>query len=89
MTDQAPTRITCRDFADILDAYLDGELPTEARQPFEWHLKLCRGCTAYLAHYRDTIRLTKQAWRDDDSVPPEVPPQLVQAVLAAMRAGDR
>jgi anti-sigma factor RsiW len=77
--------MTCREFADVLLDYLDGVLP-EARQAcFEEHLAECPDCVAYLATYRETIRLGKAAYSDEEAVPVGVPEELVQAVLSARR----
>lgn len=78
--------MTCRDFAEFLGEYLDGSLPEAQRAVFEEHLAECPDCVAYLQTYQQTIRLGKAACvHPDDAVPPEVPDELVQAILAARR----
>jgi anti-sigma factor RsiW len=81
-----PVELTCREFADFLMAYDDGELPPAERARFDAHLDECPDCVAYLQSYRATIALGKQAFADEDAAAAdEVPEQLVQAILAARR----
>jgi len=76
--------LTCREFIEFLGAYLDGELPNTQRREFDWHLKLCRSCRAYLQTYRHTIRLEELTRSQlDRDVPDTVPEELVRAILAA------
>ena len=76
--------MTCQEFADFMMDYLSGELPSEPRAAFDHHLRLCVNCRRYLASYRETVRLGKRAFEDDDAdVPPQVPEELVKAILAS------
>ena len=77
--------LTCRQLIDFLATYLDGGLAPEARAAFEAHLSLCPDCVDYLASYRETIRLGKQACEPDAQLPVGVPPELVDAILASRR----
>ena len=80
-----PTSLTCREVAAFLMAYLDCELAAEQRAGFEAHLHECDECVAYLRSYEQTIRASKQAWRDPDAPADDVPERLVRAILAARR----
>ena len=76
--------MTCREFADFMMDYLSGELSSESRAEFEYHLGLCSNCRRYLDSYRETVNLAGRAFEDDDAnLPSQVPEQLVKAVLAA------
>jgi anti-sigma factor RsiW len=76
--------ITCRQFIEFLDDYLEGGQPAEVRAEFESHFRICPACRDYLRMYQDTITLGKEAFRDPDGpVPQSVPEDLVQAVLKA------
>ena len=77
--------MTCREFADFMMDYLSGELSSESRAEFHYHLSLCVNCRRYLASYQETIKLGKRAFEDDDdaNVPAQVPEGLVKAILAA------
>jgi anti-sigma factor RsiW len=76
--------LSCRDVADFLMAYEDGELSAEEQREFDRHLAVCPDCVAYLASYRATVALGKRAFADEDAAAAdEVPEELVAAVLAA------
>ena len=76
--------VTCREFADFLADYLDGELPPSTRTEFDFHLSRCPSCVAYMNTYRATRQLARAAMTmPDGPVPAEVPEKLVRAVLAA------
>lgn len=76
--------MTCREFADFMMDYLSDELSTESRTLFEHHLSVCINCQRYLASYRETVKLGKRAFEDDDAnVPSQVPEDLIKAILAA------
>jgi len=81
--------ITCRQLIDFLMAYFDEELPGQERDRFEEHLAVCPACVAYMKTYAETIRLGKAVCqRPDDPVPPDVPEDLVKAILAAREKGS-
>ena len=78
--------MTCREFADFIMDYQSGELSAELRARFDHHLALCANCRKYLTSYDETVKLGKAAFDDADAkVPPEVPDELVNAILAARR----
>ena len=80
--------MTCRDFADFLDRYLAATLPAPILRRFERHLSVCPNCQRYLAQYRDTIALGRSAFDElADTVPGDVPDDLVAAILAARPSG--
>ena len=75
--------LTCRELIDFLAAYLDAELPPAEHAAFEAHLAICPHCVDYLASYRETIRLGKQALAAETLRPEDVPGELIDAILAA------
>jgi anti-sigma factor RsiW len=80
--------MTCQELVAFLMDYLDGDLPEATRLHFEEHLAECTDCVAYLATYREAVRLGKAACAEaEGTAPPEVPEDLVQAVLSARRRG--
>jgi anti-sigma factor RsiW len=80
--------MTCRELAEFLMRYLDEELPGAQRNEFDAHMDECPPCRVYLEQYRQTVRACKAAFQEPDApVPEEVPPRLVEAVLAARRKG--
>jgi anti-sigma factor RsiW len=78
--------LTCRELISFLSDYLDDALAPEARTEFEAHLTVCARCVDYLASYRETVRLGKQACEPDEELPADVPSELVDAILAARRS---
>lgn len=81
--------MTCRELIDFLMDYLDGDLPAAARDAFERHLAICRDCRIYLQNYEETVRAGRAALStSDESVPPSVPEELVQAILSARESAD-
>jgi anti-sigma factor RsiW len=80
--------LSCREIADFLMAYLDGELPAKERRAFGRHLFWCRACVAYVDSYRAAVRLARAAGDAGADEPPEpIPEALVQAILEARSAG--
>ena len=78
--------MTCHEFIAFLMEYLSGELSASERTEFEQHLVECPDCVAYLKSYEETIRLGKAVFAEPDApVPPEVPEELVEAILASRR----
>ena len=76
--------MTCRECAEFLSDYLDGDLAVEVRQVFERHLSLCPNCVTYLEQFRATVVAGRAAFGDEAEA--EVPEQLIQAILASRRA---
>ena len=76
--------MTCRDVTNILDRYLDGELPRRQCLAIRLHLLLCRDCRNYLRSYELTIRAAKAAMMLDldGTTPTDMPEQLVKVILA-------
>jgi anti-sigma factor RsiW len=76
--------ITCREVAEFLHEYVDGELDGMRRAVFERHMRLCPPCVVFLETYKQTLELAGAAWSPcDDEHAPEVPDQVVRAILAA------
>ena len=76
--------MTCREFADFVVDYFDGQLADATRARFDEHLTLCPDCVQYLRQYRDTVQASQAAF--DDEVAVSVPDDLLQAILAAKDA---
>jgi anti-sigma factor RsiW len=78
--------VTCRQFADFMADYFEGELAANVRYDFERHLRVCPNCRRYLAGYEQTVKLGKAAFADAEAaVPDDVPEDLVDAILNARR----
>ena len=74
----------CKDLAEFLMSYLDGELTSAQRAEFDAHLEICPSCIDYIESYERTIRLEKECEADQ---PCAMPDELVRAILAARRKG--
>jgi anti-sigma factor RsiW len=77
-----PMAYTCRDTAKLLLDYVEGTLEPEKRRKLDAHLADCPECQAFLATYRDTIRLTRGALPPESEMPPELRDRLVQFLKA-------
>jgi anti-sigma factor RsiW len=75
--------VTCREFADFVVDYFDGQLADGTRARFDEHLTLCPDCVQYLQQYRDTVQAGRSAF--DDELPAAIPDVLVRAILDARR----
>lgn len=69
--------LDCREFVELVTAYLEGDLSTAAEQDFIDHLALCDGCERYL----DQMRQTTQALTDlpADALPGDARSALLNA----------
>jgi anti-sigma factor RsiW len=78
--------VTCREFTAFIAEFLEGGLPAADRQQFDRHLDRCANCARYLESYRAAVALGKAAFADADApLPPDVPGELVDAILRARR----
>jgi anti-sigma factor RsiW len=76
--------ITCLEFENFMQNYLDDTLPIKQRRLFEWHMRLCKECRDYLAAYKRAIELGQATLGSaNDLVPTDVPEDLIQAILDA------
>lgn len=74
--------MTCRDVSGFLHDYVAGELSPDVLAEFERHLDNCGNCREYLSQYRATIA---QGQALSAGGQPEIPEDLVQAVLKTIR----
>lgn len=51
--------ITCKEIAELLMAYCDGDLPKEYCDLICQHIRLCGPCNNYVESYQITVRLTR------------------------------
>jgi len=76
--------MTCQEFEDFIQAYMDNDLTTIQRSVFEKHLRFCRECRDYLAAYKKTIEIGYSVLTaPEDPVPGDVPEDLIKAILEA------
>lgn len=77
--------MTCRECAEFLSDYLDGELSSDVRTIFERHLSRCPNCETYLAQFRATVLAGRHAFDDEVDASTVVPEDLIQAILASRK----
>ena len=74
--------LTCREIIDFIEAYRTNELPPGQRREFEIHMNLCPPCVDFLDSYKSTLKL-EATCKDEEAT--SVPPELIQAILAAQK----
>lgn len=77
--------VTCEALITFLLEYLSGELPPSREREFEEHLAICPSCVAYVQSYKQSVALGRAALRRDEERPPQLPGELVRAILEARR----
>ncbi len=75
MTDE----VVCASGAELLGEYLEGVLPADTRERIESHVSGCARCQAFVASYRETPRIFRQATLVT------LPEDLASSLLAALR----
>jgi anti-sigma factor RsiW len=76
--------LTCREVIEFLDDYVAGILSPARIAEFEEHLAVCPPCIDYIASYRATMELAREALE----APAEtagVPEELIEAILEARK----
>ena len=53
--------VVCASGIDLLADYLEGVLPADLRSDLEAHVAGCPRCTAFVASYRETPRILREA----------------------------
>lgn len=71
--------IVCRSGVELLMEYLEGALAADIRTAIEAHVAGCPRCDAFIASYRETPRIVREATRI------ETPADLETSLLAALR----
>ena len=84
-----PGLINCETFESFLMDYHEGTLAEPSRTRFERHLAMCGLCRASYQGYVRSIELGQRLFETETGpLPDDVPPELVSAVVAAMREKD-
>lgn len=74
------TDVACASGVELLMEYLEGTLPPEVSADLETHVAGCPRCTAFLASYRETPRILREA----SAV--TLPPDLEASLLRFLRS---
>jgi anti-sigma factor RsiW len=86
MTEEAMTEIVCASGVELLMDYLEGVLSPELRAAVEAHVATCPRCVAFIASYRETPRILREATAKD--MPADLPASLL-SFLRAQRGTPR
>ena len=78
--------LTCKQFDDFMDDFLDGRLPFRSKLSMHMHLGLCSDCRDYLKHYEQAMLLGQRMCREDEDLQRTVPKELIDAVLQHLDA---
>lgn len=69
-------KLTCKEFAEVITDYLEGDLTFTRWVRFQVHLGMCMGCRRYLRQMKLTIRTLGRL--PEAPVPPEVRAELLR-----------
>ena len=72
--------VVCRSGVELLMEYMEGTLALDVRAAIEAHVAGCPRCDAFIASYRETPRMVRDATRM------EMPADLEASLMAALRA---
>jgi anti-sigma factor RsiW len=75
--------MTCRECAELLMDFLEGELDAQSQANFQQHLKDCPPCIAYVESYQITIQWSRQL--TCIQLPPEAAARIQAAVEAKLK----
>ncbi len=75
--------VSCAAGVELLMEYLEGALPPDVSADLEAHLAACPRCTAFVASYRETPRILREA------TAAALPPELDDSLLAFLRSRRR
>ena len=85
LNDESRKDLSVREFEEFILSYLDGELSQKQRKRFEFHMRICRECRDYLAAYERSIELNQAMFPATDSLPKDVPEDLIKAINESKR----
>lgn len=70
------TRLGCQEIEQLVDAYVDGELPDILRERFDGHRSECLECNSLVFDIEQIVQLAKTL--DDEPLPIEIGARLRQ-----------
>lgn len=59
----------CKEFEELMTAYLEGEIPPGKQSSFERHIESCKRCQEEMSTYEKCSRIFQRFVNDED--PPE------------------
>jgi anti-sigma factor RsiW len=82
---RAGADMACKDFVELITAYLDGALPDDVRTRVDEHLDLCDGCQNVLAQWRTIIALAGQLTEADVENTDEITRDRLLSIVRGLR----
>ncbi len=90
LENKLPGLMTCAEFEETLDAYIDGELGPVGRTLVDLHIAMCPLCKRYVMAYGRARDLAVDAVSEADAkMLGDVPEDLISAIMAARTAESR
>jgi anti-sigma factor RsiW len=77
--------LTCQEVLDFLSDYVEGRLPVAEHARMDEHLAVCPPCVDYLISFQATLAACRSLRSADFAQLPDMPEELVQAILAARK----
>lgn len=78
------TEVVCASGVELLMEYLEGTLPDDVRAALDEHVAGCARCAAFVASYRETPRILREA--SAVALPPEIEASLKAFLRARTNA---
>jgi len=78
--------LTCQELLDYLSDYVEGRLPAAEHARMDEHLAVCPECVDYLHSFQATLAACRSLRSADPAQLPDMPEELVQAILAARKS---
>lgn len=78
--------MVCASGVELLNDYLEGVLPDDLRSELEAHVAACPRCTAFVAAYRETPRLLREATAA--ALPAELEASLMRFLRGRIARGE-
>jgi anti-sigma factor RsiW len=78
--------VVCASGVELLNDYLEGVLPDDLRSELEAHVVACPRCTAFVAAYRETPRLLREATAA--ALPAELEASLMRFLRGRIARGE-
>jgi hypothetical protein len=75
--------LSCQQLVSRLGDWLDTDSSPSLRSSATVHLDACLDCEAYAASYRTTVALARLVLRETETGSPDLPEELVEAILAS------
>jgi anti-sigma factor RsiW len=79
------SNLACKEFVDLITAYLDGALTDDLRHHVDEHLQMCDGCQNVLDQWRTIIALAGRLTEEDVQNTDEVTQDRLMSTLRGLR----